>query len=396
MRLLPLTLLALPALAFAQGQLTPPADAFLGGAPKASMRSLDQLEPRLPLGQIGTNGLLTITQPGSYVLMGNVAVTAGDGITIAADDVTLDLNGFTLSSSISPASGTAVRILGEHQNIVVRNGHIRGSLKVDLSDASMSGSGFQNGVYCYQAALNCLVTDLTVNGVSSHGIYLDGGSTIDRCVVSNCGGKGIVGQVVSNSSATACGERGIVGTTVGNSQGTAVISIGIEASTAINCTGQTTAVDSGIGLKANLATNCSGFSPAGIGLWALRSATNCYGATNSGAYALKVESEDSTPILGSAENCQGRTAGGGHGLLAGTATNCTGTSGSGFGLQADTATGCTGTTTSGQRGLYIIGTATNCRGKNPATGGVALSATIAVACTAESGSILVINRYNMP
>ncbi len=97
----------------------------------------------------------------------------------------------------------------------------------------------------------------------------------------------------------------------------------------------------------------------------------------------------------SAANCTG-SATNGTGLAAGTATDCTGTSNSGFGLQADTATGCQGATLVGQRGLYIIGTATNCRGKNSAANGVALSAHIAIGCTAESGSILVNYRYNMP
>src|SRR5262245_44146183 len=40
----------------------------------------------------------TISQPGSYKLSGNLAVPAGvNGIYISASNVTLDLNGFTIS-----------------------------------------------------------------------------------------------------------------------------------------------------------------------------------------------------------------------------------------------------------------------------------------------------------
>jgi len=349
-----LTALALPALAFAQGALTPPAGAFSGGAPTATMKTLDQLEPRIPLTQpAGSTSGLTISAPGSYYLTGNITVTSGHGISINADNVTLDLNGFTIRSSASPATGNAVLINGDgalssiaYSAITVRNGHISGTGTVDSASGVFSGAGFSNGIYYYSTLRSCLISDLTINGVASDGIYLNASSTIDRCTVTDCGITGIRGGTISNCSATLCGQTAIEGTAIFNSQGTSVSTTAIEATTA---------------------TNCIGTSKTGTGLRATQNATNCFGGSSAGT-----------------------------GLSAGTATNCSGTSESGMGLQADTATGCRGTTTSGQRGLYIIGTATDCRGKNPAAGGVALSATIAVACTAESGSILVVNRYNMP
>jgi hypothetical protein len=56
------------------------------------MRTLDQLEPRTPIGSVP----FEITQPGSYVVVCNLSGAAG-GITISASNVTLDLNGFTLT-----------------------------------------------------------------------------------------------------------------------------------------------------------------------------------------------------------------------------------------------------------------------------------------------------------
>src|SRR6476619_6633553 len=75
-------------LLLAQGSLVPP------GAPAPTMKTLDQIEPRTAI----TSLPITISNPGSYYLTGNVTATAdGTAITIAADNVTIDLNTFTLS-----------------------------------------------------------------------------------------------------------------------------------------------------------------------------------------------------------------------------------------------------------------------------------------------------------
>ena len=81
---------------FAQGSLTPP------GAPAPTMKTLTQIEPRTAISSIPT----TITQSGSYYLTGNLSGVAGqNGITIVASDVTLDLNGFTLTGVPSSIDG---------------------------------------------------------------------------------------------------------------------------------------------------------------------------------------------------------------------------------------------------------------------------------------------------
>ena len=110
MKALLLALLALPALGFAQGALTPP------GAPAPSMKTLTQIEPRTPLQagapgvSAGANGGFTINAAGSYYLTDNLAVTDGDGIRIDVSNVTLDLNGFTIASTSSAPAGTGVYV----------------------------------------------------------------------------------------------------------------------------------------------------------------------------------------------------------------------------------------------------------------------------------------------
>src|SRR6478609_1827254 len=76
-------------LTFAQGSLTPPA-----GAPAPVMKSLSQIEPRTPV----SSAPFTINQPGSYYLTTNLTISSGTAITIATNDVTLDLNGFALQT----------------------------------------------------------------------------------------------------------------------------------------------------------------------------------------------------------------------------------------------------------------------------------------------------------
>ncbi len=147
--LLAASLLALPALAFAQGQLTPPSDAFSGGAPAPTMKSLDQIEPRTPLhdGAPGVtqnaNGGFTISQPGSYYLTGNVTVASGDGIVITGNDVSLDLRGFTIATTAPDAEGCGILLPGSPAGIAIANGRILGTVTFDGS--VYSSSGFQYG-----------------------------------------------------------------------------------------------------------------------------------------------------------------------------------------------------------------------------------------------------------
>src|SRR4026208_191371 len=107
-----LVLCIFPSDLLAQGALTPP------GAPAPMMKTLQQIEPRFPIFAIPTN----ISVPGSWYLTTNLTGTAGNGITIQADNVTLDLNGFAL---VGPGN-VAISAASARFNLCVRNGTIRG------------------------------------------------------------------------------------------------------------------------------------------------------------------------------------------------------------------------------------------------------------------------------
>ena len=106
--------------ASAQGDLTPP------GPPAKTMKSLDQLdaklEKRIPI--TPSAGPFNITSAGSYYLTKDIGY-GENGVVISADDVTVDLNGFTLLGP-GTGSGSGIVVSGARRNITIRNGRIHG------------------------------------------------------------------------------------------------------------------------------------------------------------------------------------------------------------------------------------------------------------------------------
>ncbi|MFG0275794.1 MAG: right-handed parallel beta-helix repeat-containing protein [Phycisphaerales bacterium] len=193
---------ATPAVA---GSLTPP------GAPAPTMKSLDQVEPRVPIGPLTTPGdadsVYKITQPGSYYLTGNLFGSSGKyGIEIATGNVTVDLGGFLVSGGSGSLDG--VRASTTFPNLVVHSGTVIGwsgdGVDLSLSSVSLVRDVISrlNGGYGIFVGGQSEVRDCTVATCSLDGIRAEGRSVITDCVASYNNGDGIDPE--SRSVVTAC------------------------------------------------------------------------------------------------------------------------------------------------------------------------------------------------
>ena len=301
----------LPAKLNAQGSLTPP------GAPAPTMKSLDQLEPRTAI----TSLPATISEPGSYYLVTNLTdvILHSYGIIVDADNVTIDLNGFTLSGyggGVTEHPGITTE--SPHRNLTVRNGTIRNWGAAGIRSQTCVGCRLENlfvsengggGIIAGKATLirHCIAC---TNGTD--GIDADAGSTIVACVVAANQGVGIylsAGGVIDDCSASFdyIGIQGAGSTTVRGCSAVANTDVGIWAgteSTVVDCVANT----NGYG----------GYFHEGIRAEAHCTVSHCTAVGNvaEGIYALDGSSVENCTV--SLNNSNGITAG-----IGSTVRNCT-------------------------------------------------------------------------
>lgn len=185
---------------------------------------------------------VTLADPGSYMLTSNLTVSTNvAAISIQANNVTLDLNGFSL---IGPDSGTAngIDTPGAPTDVVIRNGGIQdfGGAGVSIGSPSSnwalaelrissnggagveligSGNGFSvrschvvgNGGNGIRLPDNAIVADSVVFDNGGIGITLNNGGLVRGNEVSENDGDGIqvVAASVLHNTAIANGEHGI-------------------------------------------------------------------------------------------------------------------------------------------------------------------------------------------
>jgi hypothetical protein len=265
---------------FAQGSLTPP------GAPGQTMKSLDQIEPRTVIP--GGTASYFISAPGSYVLGGNITVAIGNGINLNASNVTLDLNGFTISSTHPTGYGTGI-LLGNTSgsylsNIRIFNGNISGTSTYAAATRTFTPGGFVHGIFKGTGVTvgNVEVYNLAVSGVTAQGLDLIGQSVHD-CQVNTCGGQGIVAGTISGCVTLNSLLAGILGTNISNCRATSVgqtpTTHGIDGESIADCVGT---ADAGSGISGTTILNSKGTSVSGRGISAV-TAMNCHGTSGSGA-----------------------------------------------------------------------------------------------------------------
>jgi len=250
---LPFLLSLLTSAALAQGPLQPSTtiDPKLGpvaplngaGAPQPTMRTLYQVEPRTPLvaGSPGVTvtagGNITISQPGSYYLTANVALTGGNGITITNGPVTIDLNGFSVSTTAAATGSGILATTGS--TVIVSNGSISCSGSVNGTTGAITGQSFEYGINMF-SSFQATVTKVNISGISNKAIYLDKdyATSIESCTALNCV-NGFEAATISNCTATAIGQFAIVGELVSNCVGKSYVGTGISGLLVNNSIGET-------------------------------------------------------------------------------------------------------------------------------------------------------------
>lgn len=163
---------------------------------------------------------ITLSQPGSYQLAGNLTLTAGGGIQITSSYVTIDFNGFQMDGS--GTAGTAV--FGNEESVVLRDGTITGfgsavsgSQRWTIENMRMTrnGRGSSDGnVISLGEGSRVLSSIIAVNNRS--GILCDSGCVVAGSIVSANNAHGVINArgrgIILGSTVTANGGYGVIGT----------------------------------------------------------------------------------------------------------------------------------------------------------------------------------------
>lgn len=157
------------------GTIEPGTDAFdsQSGLPKATMKTLQQVEPRVPIFDLP----FTITNPGSYYLGQMLEVTsATHGIIISSENVKLDLNGFSLWGNSNGLNAIHIPHSNELHNISIANGVI----------AEWNGWGINA-----TNAEGVVVSDIKMFMNQVGGMQLGWNANVSDCDIAECGGPAI-------------------------------------------------------------------------------------------------------------------------------------------------------------------------------------------------------------
>lgn len=198
--------------------------------------------PQVLLGQTAITSLpFTITTSGSYNLTKNLTEPTGkSGITVSADNVTIDLNGFALIGD-GTANVNAILVASRVRNLSIRNGTISNWGANGINAYATSGAVYENLriIACYATGLaagpssyikGCVVfypngiaggiqtadgstlVDCTCNFNSDDGFRLGPNCTIVNCTAEGNQGYGIItgtGAKVTNCTTGQNGSSGI-------------------------------------------------------------------------------------------------------------------------------------------------------------------------------------------
>lgn len=255
MKPLALASLLLAGAALAQGPLDPPP-----GPPAPSMKTLDQVEARIPITAATAPGsseaVHVISSPGSYYLTGNVQGVSGkDGILIESSDVTLDLNGYQLAGVAGSLNGISLsRSDTPLARLWLKNGTITGFGGRGIYTV---GFGSIHGLKIEDLTIDCTGDAIRADvGHSSvvRRVFVRGGTGGIKCTGSN-GLKRVEGCSITNITGEA-----IVADDVADCQVTSITLNGfvvISATRVSNClVSRITGTSGMVGISAQQVTGC--------------------------------------------------------------------------------------------------------------------------------------------
>lgn len=147
------------------GPLDPPA------APTSTPGGIDG---RIPISSLP----FTISSPGSYILTRNLQLADAEGITVNADSVAIDLNGFTLDGVTKNASGIEA---DGRSHLSVVNGTIRG-WNIGINNDPISGN-----------ELNASFHGLEIDD-NTYGLFVSRNARLDASIITRSTAAGIVGN----------------------------------------------------------------------------------------------------------------------------------------------------------------------------------------------------------
>lgn len=179
-----------------------------------------------------------ISWPATVVLAGTLTGIAGsNGITVAANDVTIDLGGHALVGVASSLDG--INVSGTRTNVVVRNGSVR----------SWAGDGVDA-----TSAVNSQLSNLNASRNNGSGLIVGEGSLVSGC---------------SARTNTVDGIRTSGGCRVTDCTSSRNAGDGFETGTGSSLAGCAAFDNVGVGINASIScaiNNCSAYSNTGIGI----------------------------------------------------------------------------------------------------------------------------------
>lgn len=247
-----------------------------GGPPGPTMKTLAEVEPRIPIQSLSgsASALYIIDRPGSYYFTGDVNAIDPNkqGIVVKADNVTIDMMGYNLLGHDYAVPGYYGVVIsppgsGGNHNIEIRDGTVRDfsygilayagseSLRIidvrilsnGISGMEVNGSGnlVRNCTAAHNSSTGISIPNGTVIGCTSHdnsgsGIFAGNGSTVTANTAYNNGGSGIgAGEGVTiTANATYSNNNGITsggGCTIIQNTSYSNASAGIDSSI-LGCT----------------------------------------------------------------------------------------------------------------------------------------------------------------